>query len=260
MLWRVGPNLTPESRRLLVQQRSVIASWQAASVGMTSRQLRWACRTGWQSVTAHTFLAAEGDITEAQMRVAGVLEAGPDAALAGCSALIEAGWSGDSNGYVDVVVARGHRSRRTPTPPWLRMHTTLDVPRRWGAPPQDCGCESRRRCRVVGAKCPGAALHPRQHGAATSGNGGADAPRAGVAPQPRLGSPDAPNPRRGGRRGDQHPRGGLPPRVRAARPARTPDAGAQACRRSGAAHRRGVHHAERSSGHRGESTASLTWM
>ena len=130
----MGPNLTPESRRLLIQQRSVIASWQAASVGLTSRQLRWACRTGWQSVTAHTFLAADGDITEAQMRVAGVLEAGPDAALAGCSALIEAGWSGDSNGYVDVVVARGHRSRRIPPPPWLRVHTTVDVPRRRGAP------------------------------------------------------------------------------------------------------------------------------
>lgn len=132
----MGPNLTPESRRLLIQQRSVIASWQAVSVGLTPRQLRWACRTGWQPVTAHTFLAAEGDITEAQMRVAGVLEAGPDAALAGCSALIEAGWTGDPNGYVDVIVARGHRSRRTRPPRWLRMHTTLDVPRRRGAPPR----------------------------------------------------------------------------------------------------------------------------
>lgn len=132
----MGPNLTPESRQLLVRQRSVIASWQAVSVGLTLRQLRWACRTGWQPVTAHTFLAADGDISEAQMRVAGVLEAGPDAALAGCSALIEAGWTGDANGYVDVVVARGHRSRRTPPPPWLRMHTTLDVPRRLAAPPR----------------------------------------------------------------------------------------------------------------------------
>ncbi len=126
----MGPNLTPEARLLLQRQRWVIASWQAPEVRMSRRQLTWALGRGWQRVTSRTYLAHEGDITTAQMRVAGVLDAGPNAALAGCSALAEAGWLGQDDGYVHVVVARGHRSRHLTGPQWLRVHGTQVMPPR----------------------------------------------------------------------------------------------------------------------------------
>lgn len=130
----MGPNLTPEARFLLMTQRSIVAAWQAPTVGLTRRQLTWALRTGWQRVTSQTYLARQGDITQAELRMAGVLEAGPDAALAGCSALVEAGWSGPDDGYVHVLVARGHRSRFVPPPAWLRVHSTIHPPQRLGFP------------------------------------------------------------------------------------------------------------------------------
>ncbi len=132
----MGPNLTPEARLLLQRQRWVIASWQAPGVGMNRRQLTWALRSGWQRVTPRTYLAQDGDVTAAQMRVAGVLDAGPGAALTGCSALLEAGWSGEDDGYVHVLVARGRRSRARVPPRWLRVHGTEEVPPRWAEPPR----------------------------------------------------------------------------------------------------------------------------
>ena len=45
-----------------------------------------ATRDGWQQVTPHVFADRDEDLREDQMRMAGVLEAGPGAALAGCSA------------------------------------------------------------------------------------------------------------------------------------------------------------------------------
>jgi hypothetical protein len=130
----VGPNLSPAARALLARQRGVIAAWQAAEVDTSPRALTNACRNGWQKVTARTFLDAAGPPTMAQLRVAGLLEAGPDAALTGCGALVEAGWTGDDAGFVDVVVARDHRSRRVRHPGWLRIHSTVEVPRRGGDP------------------------------------------------------------------------------------------------------------------------------
>lgn len=130
----MGPRLTPPARQLLLRQRGVIASWQAKGVGMSLRQFSRASTTGWQRLSRRTFLVGDAEPTGGQLRVAGTLHAGPDSALAGCSALIEAGWSGDSDGQVDVVVARDHRSRRVPTPEWLRLHTTVDVPRMGGSP------------------------------------------------------------------------------------------------------------------------------
>ncbi|MGB7980560.1 MAG: hypothetical protein WCF36_07180 [Candidatus Nanopelagicales bacterium] len=130
----MGPNLTPQSRRLLRSQRGVIASWQAREVGLSVRQLNRARLTTWQQVTARTFVAGELEVTAAQLRVAGVLEGGPQAALTGTSALVESGWTGDSAGCVDIVVARGQRSRQVPAPPWLRVHVTVDVPPRSGRP------------------------------------------------------------------------------------------------------------------------------
>jgi hypothetical protein len=128
--------LTPEAQLLLREQRGVIATWQLASVGMSAKQVRAARGSGWQAITPRTLLAARTQPTSDQFRVAGVLEAGPDAALTGCSALIETGWSGRDSGAVDVTVARGHRSRRVPGPSWLRVHSSVDVPRRGGTPPR----------------------------------------------------------------------------------------------------------------------------
>jgi very-short-patch-repair endonuclease len=115
-------------------QRGVIATWQAPEVGMSIRQLRRASTTGWQELSPRTILSSPDIPTSRQLRVAGILESGPDAALTGCSALIESRWSGDDAGWVDVVVARDHRSRRVRTPGWLRVHSTLEVPRAGGTP------------------------------------------------------------------------------------------------------------------------------
>lgn len=130
----MGPRLTPAARGLLTEQRGVIASWQAGTVGMSPRQFAHACTTSWQRVTSRTYLAGEADPTPEQLRVAGVLHAGPDAWLAGCSALVESGWAGTDGGCVDVVVARDHRSRLVHTPSWLRVRQTIEVPRTHGRP------------------------------------------------------------------------------------------------------------------------------
>lgn len=130
----MGPRVTPGARQLLVSQRGVIASWQLPDVGMTTRQLSRAARDSWQRITPRTFVAGELPVTPAQMRTAAVLEAGPHAALSGCSGLIEAGWTGDDGGRADVLVARDSRSRSGTLPGWVRLRSTVDVPRRWGVP------------------------------------------------------------------------------------------------------------------------------
>ena len=130
----VAPRLTPRARTLLRDQRGVIADWQAASVGLDRRRLMNATRDGWRLVSPHVFADRDEDLREDQMRMVGVLEGGPGAALAGCSALVEAGWKGSELGHVDVHSPRGRRRRAQGMPAWLRFHEPRDEPRIHGFP------------------------------------------------------------------------------------------------------------------------------
>lgn len=136
MIGAVGPRLTPAAQSLLARQRGVIADWQAAELGMARRRLLLACRSGWQQVTPHVFADREGDLTVRQLRVAGVLESGPGSMLAGLSALIEAGWRGSDDGFVDVLLPRGRRRRALGAPAWLRAHHPCEEPLGCGDPPR----------------------------------------------------------------------------------------------------------------------------
>lgn len=130
----MAAQLTPAARVLLRDQRGVIADWQSLSVGLNRRRLLNATRDGWQMVSPHVFADRDDDLREDQMRMAGVLEAGPGAALAGCSALVEAGWRGSEPGHVDVHAPRGRRRRARGQPDWLRIHEPRDEPRIHGFP------------------------------------------------------------------------------------------------------------------------------
>ncbi len=137
----MAPRLTPAARALLRQQRGVIADWQAQSVALSRRRLINATRDGWQLVTPHVFADRDDDLREDQRRMAGVLEAGPGAALAGCSALVEAGWKGSELGHVDVLAPRGVRRRARGRPDWLRIHEPRSEARLHGLPAR---CTSER--------------------------------------------------------------------------------------------------------------------
>lgn len=130
----MAPRLTPAARLLLRDQRGVIADWQAPSVGLNRRRLLSATRDGWQLVSPHVFADRDEELREDQMRMAGVLEVGPGAALAGCSALVEAGWRGSELGRVDVHSPRGRRRRARGQPDWLHIHEPRDEPRIHGFP------------------------------------------------------------------------------------------------------------------------------
>jgi very-short-patch-repair endonuclease len=128
------PRLTDDAKRLIGEQRGLIADWQAEDVGLNRRRLNRACRSGWRQVTPHVFARDTSEPTASQLRLAGLLEAGPGAALAGRSALLEAGWKGADEGYVDVVLERGGRWRSRSPVPWLRLHFPMTPPRGIGSP------------------------------------------------------------------------------------------------------------------------------
>ena len=130
----VPPRLTPAARVLIDAQRGVLATWQLERVGLSGKQVRTALRRDWQRLTPRSLLTTPGEPTAAQLRMSGALDAGPMAALTGCSALVESGWTGQDDGHVDVVLPRGHRSRRVAPPTWLRVHGTTDVTRSGGIP------------------------------------------------------------------------------------------------------------------------------
>ena len=121
--------LTAEARQLLHHQRGMIACWQAASVGLTSRALRAAPRGSgdWRWVGYRTLTAGSGPLTQSQLRVVALLEVGPAATLAGLAALQEAGWQGDSE-WVDVLVPRGNPYPRKLVPTDVRAHSTTAYP------------------------------------------------------------------------------------------------------------------------------------
>lgn len=87
-------------------------------------------------VSHHVFCDRDSTLTSEQMRLAAVLESGPAAMLAGCSALVESGWSGAEPEFVDVIAPRGQRSRARGAPAWIRSHQPRDEPRRQGRPPR----------------------------------------------------------------------------------------------------------------------------
>lgn len=138
----MAPRLTPRARQLLDGQRGLIADWQAPTVGLNRRRLFRACQAGWRQVTPHVFLNHDTDITPAQMRQAGLLEAGPDAILGGRSALLELGWKGPEDGYVDAFAPRTTRWRSRSPVPWLRLHFPECPPRSAGRPPRTTAARS----------------------------------------------------------------------------------------------------------------------
>lgn len=132
----VAPRLTRDARDVLTAQRGLVADWQLRALDLSRRQLTAATRDGWMQVSPHVFCDRDTALTPEQMRVAAVLEAGPAAMLAGCSALVESGWSGTEPGFVDVIAPRGQRRRARGMPPWIRIHQPRDEPRRAGRPPR----------------------------------------------------------------------------------------------------------------------------
>ena len=132
----MAPRLTSEARALLRRQRNVLADWQAHAVGLNRRRLLRATSDGWSQVSPHVFAAFDTEAAPEQLRMAGLLEAGPGSALAGCSALVESGWRGSERGIVDVHTLRGRRHRFEPLPSWLRLHHPHDEPAAGGLPPR----------------------------------------------------------------------------------------------------------------------------
>ena len=130
------PRLNDDVTALLRRQRGLIAYWQATELGLGRAALRRACATGWMRVTPHVLCDREGDLTVAQIRVAGVLECGPTSLLAGRSALAEAGWRGNDEDVIEVIAPRGTRHRAAPRPGWLRVHHPEDEVRGGGFPPR----------------------------------------------------------------------------------------------------------------------------
>ena len=117
------PRLTAPARALLRGQRHVVATWQGRGVGLTPRTMRRAVRSGaWSPISGRTFLALDAAPDQAQRRVAGALQLGPCAQLAGLAALAEQGWSGDPGDAVDVIVPRGVKASGRKLPLWLRVH------------------------------------------------------------------------------------------------------------------------------------------
>lgn len=103
-------------------QRGLIADWQARELGVSRGTLMRARRTGWTQVSPHVFVDRDSELIVGQLRMAGVLECGPSAVLAGRSSLAEHGWRADDEYHVEVVVPRGRRLRARGMPSWLRMH------------------------------------------------------------------------------------------------------------------------------------------
>lgn len=130
----VPPRLTDDARALLRRQRGMIADWQAAELGISRRTLVRACAVGWMRVCPHVFADRDGDLSTAQLRVAGALECGPWALLSGRSAMAEAGWRADDEREIDVIAPRGARHRAAPRPRWLRVHHPEDEVRGSGCP------------------------------------------------------------------------------------------------------------------------------
>lgn len=129
----MGPRLTPAARALLLAQRGLIADWQSDSVGLSRRTLLRATGNGWEQHGLRVFSDRGGDLTTAQLRVAGLLEAGPGALLTGCSALTESGWTGAGD-HVDVLVPRSSRGLRRTRLQWLRLHLREELPDGRGVP------------------------------------------------------------------------------------------------------------------------------
>jgi very-short-patch-repair endonuclease len=132
----VTPRLTADARRLLALQRGLIADWQSSAVGLNRRRLRDACADGWEQVSPHVFSDRVGELTEGQMRLCAPLEIGRCAVLGGRAALVEAGWRADGDGWVDVLVPRGARSRARGVPPWIRLHYVPCPDLTSGTPPR----------------------------------------------------------------------------------------------------------------------------
>lgn len=85
------------------------------------RAMQRAGATGlWTRVTSRVYLAAPCNPTEQQRLWAAALHCGPDACLAGRSALIAAGWRGTVSWPLQVLTPESTRVRRSPA--WVAVH------------------------------------------------------------------------------------------------------------------------------------------
>lgn len=106
---------------LLRHQRWVVGRWQPELGQLPSRTIRRALSAGhWQPISPRTLFALPIDPQPQHYRIAAVLELGPSAVLAGASALVEWGWSGDDPGGTDVLIPHGSNLHTRSLPPWIR--------------------------------------------------------------------------------------------------------------------------------------------
>lgn len=104
---------------LMKRQRLVLATWQAADAGISARVLARRVISGdWRELTPRTVLTFAGEPSSAQLRIAGCLELGPSAVLAGNAAMCEWGWRGSTE-EVDVIVPSASNLSRRRLPLWI---------------------------------------------------------------------------------------------------------------------------------------------
>lgn len=129
------PRLSQPLRDLLPHQDNVVALWQLPTSERRAAR-RAAELRQWRPLSRQVFLAAPTDPTANQLMWAAVLHCGPQARLAGRTALILHGWRGELRAPHDVIVARSVRPR--PAPGLVRVrrvvgHTgTAALPARTG--------------------------------------------------------------------------------------------------------------------------------
>lgn len=107
---------------VLAAQNNVVGRWQ-----MTTSQIRAARlavkNRDWQKPTNQVFAVGRGALTEEQRLWTALLHCGPDAQLAGRTALILNGWTEKLGAPFHVVT--GRNVRRSNTPDWVIIHRAL---------------------------------------------------------------------------------------------------------------------------------------
>jgi len=117
--------LPPFTQNLLAHQCGVIGLWQMDLP--TRRQIQRLLPKGQaKQITWSTYLLACGAPTREQLLWAAYLHCGPEAAMAGRTALALAGWDDKARRSVHVIVARTRRPQGIPD--WLRVHQSQNFP------------------------------------------------------------------------------------------------------------------------------------
>lgn len=122
------PRLSPQAVRLLADQSSVIAAWQAyaPSHEAMSRAVK---RGEWRNLAPGVFLSTPAPAQDEQYLWAAALSCGTSGMLSGQAALNAHGWKGERRGPIDVVAHPGANARAKAKPTWIRLHRTTVMPR-----------------------------------------------------------------------------------------------------------------------------------